>query len=73
MHDHGHHTHSLRVVQETREHLEAVFGKGLVGLYDDKGEVDYKRLSMAKRSHRSHAGADLRPEAGMDGGVAVDH
>jgi len=35
-------------VTEVRRHLERIYGKGLVGLFDDDGNFDQKRLSWAR-------------------------
>ena len=42
---HGHkHEFAIKEVRKQREHLEMHFGKGLVGLYNDQGDVDLSRL-----------------------------
>lgn len=40
---------SLQKVQETKHRLEVVHGKGLVGLYDNKGKFQASRLSSDRR------------------------
>jgi hypothetical protein len=45
-------SYSRKRVSETRSHLEKVYGKGLVGMFDDKGEMTHDRLRWArKRPH----------------------
>lgn len=49
---HGHsHPHALKRVQQTKQHLEMVYGKGLTGLYNDYGELDItpQRMKAARR------------------------
>jgi len=40
---------SVRVVTELRNHFEKTYGPGLVGLYNEKGEVHGKALAKANR------------------------
>jgi hypothetical protein len=49
---HGHeHYHATRRVTEVKNHLEMVYGKGLVGLYNDDGalEITPSKLKAARR------------------------
>lgn len=40
---------SMRVVTELKNHFEKTYGPGLVGLYDENGEVHGKALAKANR------------------------
>ena len=42
-------SYSRKRVTETRQHLEKVYGKGLVGLYNEKGQITHSNLRKARR------------------------
>jgi hypothetical protein len=50
MHAHTH-KHAIRRVTEVKQHLEMVYGKGLIGLYDDDGALRLtpQKLKAARR------------------------
>ena len=57
---HGHHHESaMNHIRKQREHLEMHFGKGLVGLYNEQGDLDLSRLKWARRRPLASTWIDL--------------
>ena len=46
-------SYSRKRVHEVRTHLEKVYGKGLVGMFDEHGKMTHERLRWARK--RPHA------------------
>jgi len=46
-------SYSRKRVHEVRTHLEKVYGKGLVGMFDENGKMTHDRLRWARK--RPHA------------------
>ena len=46
-------SYSVKRVTEVKHHLEKVYGKGLVGMFDSHGEMTRERLSWARMRPRS--------------------
>jgi hypothetical protein len=46
-------SYSVKRVTEVKHHLEKVYGKGLVGMFDSHGKMTRERLSWARMRPRS--------------------
>ena len=55
-----HSNYAIKKVRDTRHRLESIHGKGLVGLYDERGEFAPHRLGKGLKSKRLTGGASAR-------------